>query len=456
MFFWKLISVSLFSRFFLFFLFFFLYVCISYFLYINRCLLIDWQLFSVSGVDFDFSILVDWVSLSFSLVVCIISFSVIWFSFYYMGGDPYVSRFTWLVILFVMSIIFLIFIPNLITLLIGWDGLGLISFCLVVYYQNFKSLVSGVLTVLINRVGDVMILLRIGWFLAAGSWNYLFVDDFYLSGFVCLCLVLAGITKRAQFPFCRWLPAAMAAPTPVSALVHSSTLVTAGVYLIIRFWDLIFLVDSVVFFLQVISVLTIVLSGFRAIYETDLKKIIALSTLSQLRVMLFAISFGFSFLGLFHLYTHALFKALLFLCAGCLIHSFSHVQDLRYLGSCWRIIPCVIVFLNVANLALCGFPFFGGFYSKDMILETFLWTDFNFFFFFILFLATSFTVGYSVRLSLFVTFGSVKQCSFFVKGEEDFNFLLPLLILGFGALFGGFFFYRFIFEPKCFFFFLVF
>lgn len=126
----------------------------------------------------------------------------------------------------------------------------------------------------------------------------------------------------------------MAAPTPVSALVHSSTLVTAGVFLVIRFWDFISLFEFSVFFLQLVCLFTIVLAGFSALFESDLKKIIALSTLSQLSVMLFAVSFGFSFLGLFHLYTHAIFKALLFLCAGCLIHSFCHVQDIRHLGSC--------------------------------------------------------------------------------------------------------------------------
>nr|YP_009051404.1 NADH dehydrogenase subunit 5 [Tetrastemma olgarum]AIH00392.1 NADH dehydrogenase subunit 5 [Tetrastemma olgarum] len=453
MFFWKGVNISLFTSFFLF--FFFIFFCLSgcYVLYNGFCILIDWEVFSMVGVCFSFTVLVDWVSLSFSAVVCIISFSVVWFSFYYMSGDEYVVRFTWLVILFILSMIFLIYIPNLMTLLIGWDGLGLISFCLVVYYQNFKSLVSGVVTVLMNRIGDVMILLSIGWLLSVGSWSWLFISDFYLSFYVSLCLVLAGMTKSAQFPFCSWLPAAMAAPTPVSALVHSSTLVTAGVYLIIRFWGLILLMEEVVYLLQVVSIVTMVLSGFSALYETDLKKIIALSTLSQLSVMLFAVSFGFSFLGLFHLYTHALFKALLFLCAGCLIHSFSHVQDLRHLGSCWSLAPCVMVFLNLANLALCGFPFFGGFYSKDMILEMFLWENFNFFFFFVLFLATSFTVGYSVRLSLFSVFGFVKHFSLFVKGEEEVNFLFPLGVLGLGALFGGFFFYSSMFEPKCSFFF---
>ncbi len=446
-------SISIFTSFFLFFFFFVTFFFIIFFLYEGNSLLIDWQLLFFSRLEVNISFLIDWISISFSLVVFVISFRVIWFSYYYIFGDQYVARFTWLVNLFVMSIIFLIFIPRLVTLLIGWDGLGLISFCLVVYYQNFKSLVSGLLTVLINRVGDVMILLRIGWLISFGSWNFFFLDEFYLGFFVRLCLVLAGITKRAQFPFCSWLPAAMAAPTPVSALVHSSTLVTAGVYLIIRFWDFIRYYNYVVCFLQLASLFTIILSGFSAMFETDLKKIIALSTLRQLSVILFAISFGFNFLGLFHLYTHALFKALLFLCAGCLIHSFSHVQDLRHLGSCWRIAPCVIVFLNLANLALCGFPFFGGFYSKDIILETFLWGDYNFFFFFILFFATALTVGYRVRLTLFSSLGVAKINSFFTKGEEDVNFLVPLLVLGFGALFGGFLFYLFIFETECLFFF---
>nr|YP_009024175.1 NADH dehydrogenase subunit 5 [Amphiporus formidabilis]AGL46753.1 NADH dehydrogenase subunit 5 [Amphiporus formidabilis] len=453
MFLWKNVSISLFTSFFIFFLFVFSFFVLVVLLYDCGCYLVDWQLFCICGFDVCFSILVDWVSLSFSLVVYLISFSVIWFSYYYMLGDLYVFRFTWLVVLFVLSMIFLIFIPNLITLLIGWDGLGLISFCLVVYYQNFKSLVSGVLTVLMNRVGDVMILLSIGWLVSLGSWNCFFLDDFYLGFFVGLCLVFAGMTKSAQFPFCSWLPAAMAAPTPVSALVHSSTLVTAGVFLVIRFWDFIGSYWMVVVFLQMVSLFTMVLSGLSALFETDLKKIIALSTLSQLSVMLFAVSFGFSFLGLFHLYTHALFKALLFLCAGCLIHSFSHVQDLRHLGSCWSLAPCVMTFLNLANLALCGFPFFGGFYSKDMILESYLWGEMNFLFFVFVFLATSLTVAYSVRLSLFSSFGALKMCSFFSKGEEDYNFLVPLFVLGAGALFGGFFFYFFIFEAKCIFFF---
>ena len=384
-FFWGKVSLSLIVVFFIFFLIFF--VCVPGFLFmgITFSFFVDWEILRFSGCSVRLRLLIDWISISFCIVVLIISFSVIWFSNYYMFGDQYVYRFTWLVVLFVLSMIFLIFIPNLITLLIGWDGLGLISFLLVVYYQNYKALVCGVLTILINRIGDVIILLRIGWLVSLGTWDCLYLSDFFRFYVVSFCLVLAGMTKRAQFPFSRWLPAAIAAPTPVSALVHSSTLVTAGVYLIIRFWDFIFLVKEVVFFLQVISVLTIFLSGFSALFENDMKKVIALSTLSQLSVMLFAVSFGFSFLGLFHLYTHALFKALLFLCAGCLIHSFSHVQDLRHLGSCWRVSSFLIIFFNLANLALCGFPFLGGFFSKDAILERFLFSEISFFFFFFFF-----------------------------------------------------------------------
>jgi len=450
---WGKVPLSLVVVFFIFFLFFFFVVPVFLFIGSSSSILLEWDLLSVSGVCVRLRLVFDWVSLSFCAVVLTISFRVVWFSYYYMFGDQYVYRFTWLVVLFVMSIVFLIFIPNLVTLLIGWDGLGLISFCLVVYYQNFKSLVCGVLTVLINRVGDVIILLSIGWLVSFGSWDCFYLDSFFCSLLVSLCLVLAGITKSAQFPFSRWLPAAMAAPTPVSALVHSSTLVTAGVYLIIRFWPFISFYFEVVFFLQFIRVVTIFLSGFSALFETDMKKVIALSTLSQLRVILFAVSFGFSFLGLFHLYTHALFKALLFLCAGCLIHSFSNVQDLRNLGSCWSVSSFLIIFFNLANLALCGFPFLGGFFSKDAVLERFLFSEIRFLFFFFLFLATSFTVAYRVRLLIFSCIGISKFFSFFLKSKDDYSLLFPMFVLSSGAVFGGFFFFVLVFERECDFFF---
>ena len=210
---------------------------------------------------------------------------------------------------------------------------------------------------------------------------------------------MAGITKRAQIPFSAWLPAAMAAPTPVSALVHSSTLVTAGVFLFIRFYPTLgachFFKPTLLF----ISVLTLLIAGIAANYENDLKKVIALSTLSQLGVIIISLGLGAPYLALFHLYTHALFKALLFLCAGTIIHSRDNNQDLRYAGLISKHLPYTITCMNVANLSLCGAPFLRGFYSKDLILEFSLFTPTNVFIVFLIFLATGLTSAYSFRLS---------------------------------------------------------
>lgn len=190
--------------------------------------------------------------------------------------------------------------------------------------------------------------------------------DFEKRRFILVMLILAAITKRAQIPFSAWLPAAIAAPTPVSALVHSSTLVTAGVYLIIRFHHLL----GANFFLLYVGCLTIFMSGLGANFEIDLKKIIALSTLSQLGVIIFTLSLGLIELAFFHLLSHALFKSLLFLCAGVYIHGAGDCQDIRLLGGVMKSIPVRSLFFGCCSLSLCGFPFLSGFYSKDLILES--------------------------------------------------------------------------------------
>jgi len=197
------------------------------------------------------------------------------------------------------------------------------------------------------------------------------------------------------------LPAAIAAPTPVSALVHSSTLVTAGVYVLIRFEGAvrrIYIGNVLLFF----SSLTIFIAGIGAIFEYDLKKIIALSTLSQLGLMIMVLSIGFPILAFFHLLSHALFKALLFLCAGAVIHCFGDVQDIRCIGSLVDQIPLTFSCLNTANLALCGVPFLAGFYSRDLILEVSSLSIINSFIFFLLFFSTGLTASYSIRLSYYL------------------------------------------------------
>jgi NADH-ubiquinone oxidoreductase chain 5 len=231
------------------------------------------------------------------------------------------------------------------------------------YYQNSKSLGARLLTILLNRVGDLCLLLSIALLFSLGitfSTHLLLLRVFLLIG----CF-----TKRAQFPFIRWLPAAMAAPTPVSALVHSSTLVTAGVYLIIRFFRVILDNKFTIFIVALISRLTILISALRAIFETDFKKIIALSTLRQLGFIIFRLSQIIKVCRFFHLITHAIFKSLLFICAGAVIIYRGHNQDIRALPKFIRSIVqrCFVI----ARIALIRTPFLVGFYSKDLILEIF-------------------------------------------------------------------------------------
>ena len=209
--------------------------------------------------------------------------------------------------------------------------------------------------------------------------------------------MLAAMTKRAQIPFSAWLPAAMAAPTPVSALVHSSTLVTAGVYLLIRFSPTLQSSEAQKLLL-ILAALTIFIAGMGANFETDLKKIIALSTLSQLGVIITILAIRQKDLAFFHLIAHAIFKALLFLCAGAIIHSVSEYQDIRVMGALVNIMPLTVISINLSNLALCGRPFLAGFYSKDLILEIAFFIERNLVIFLLLAVSTALTVSYTFRL----------------------------------------------------------
>nr|YP_009738134.1 NADH dehydrogenase subunit 5 [Ctenolepisma villosum]QIB71366.1 NADH dehydrogenase subunit 5 [Ctenolepisma villosum] len=369
-------------------------------------LFIEWEIMTINSSPIIMTILLDWMSFIFMSFVLYISSMVIYYSNQYMEADFYINRFIILVLMFVLSMILLIISPNIISILLGWDGLGLVSYCLVIYYQNVRSYSAGMLTALSNRVGDVAILLAIAWMLNYGSWNYVFYLNSVLTNtemvMISSLVILAAMTKSAQIPFSAWLPAAMAAPTPVSALVHSSTLVTAGVYLLIRFSEV--LVEIYMGkVLLLLSSLTMFMAGLGANFEYDLKKIIALSTLSQLGLMMMILSMGLSILAFFHLLTHALFKALLFLCAGAIIHGVGDTQDIRMMGSLINQMPLTLACLNVANLALCGMPFLAGFYSKDLILEMSSMSWINMIIFFLLFFSTGLTVCYSVRLSYYLT-----------------------------------------------------
>nr|YP_009351489.1 NADH dehydrogenase subunit 5 [Orthotermes depressifrons]AQP29726.1 NADH dehydrogenase subunit 5 [Orthotermes depressifrons] len=413
-----------------------------YFVMSDLIYFIDWNIITLNGSSVIMTFLFDWMSLLFMGFVFIISSLVILYSDDYMFGDLNLVRFIFLVLMFVVSMMFLIISPNVISILLGWDGLGLVSYLLVIYYQNTSSYGAGMLTVLSNRIGDVALLMVIAWMINFGSWSFIYYLEF-MSGsvemeLISFLVVLAAMTKSAQIPFSSWLPAAMAAPTPVSALVHSSTLVTAGVYLLIRFSPSFSYWLNV--FLLLVSGLTMFMAGLGANFEFDLKKIIALSTLSQLGLMIMTISIGLSGLAFFHLLTHALFKALLFMCAGGVIHSMGDSQDIRFMGGLSVYMPFTSSSLMVSNFALCGMPFLAGFYSKDYILEMFSMSYVNMFGFFLLFLSTGLTVCYSFRLFYFVMCGDFNFVPSYSMVETSYNMvfgmigLLIMTVLGGGSL----------------------
>nr|UZC33341.1 NADH dehydrogenase subunit 5 [Mastotermes darwiniensis] len=400
---------------------------------------IEWEVVTLNSTPIVMTILLDWMSLIFLGFVLFISSLVILYSEDYMSGDLNINRFIILVLLFVLSMMFLIISPNLISILLGWDGLGLVSYCLVIYYQNVKSYNAGMLTILSNRVGDVALLMCIAWMINFGSWNYIYYLEFLKNStemsYITILVVLAGMTSSAQIPFSSWLPAAMAAPTPVSALVHSSTLVTAGVYLLIRF-GLAF-GESLNMILLLISGLTMFMAGLGANFEYDLSKIIALSTLSQLGLMMSILSIGFYSLSFFHLLTHALFKALLFMCAGMIIHAMKDSQDIRFMGNLSFQMPLTSSCLMVSNFTLCGMPFLAGFYSSDLILEVVSMSYINFFGFVLFFLSTGLTVCYSFRLFYYTLCGDFNMFPLFSVDEVNYNMVLGMLGLLVMAVLGG-------------------
>nr|QWB85851.1 NADH dehydrogenase subunit 5 [Clytomelegena kabakovi] len=437
---------------FYFFLFFFL-SSLSFFsglgfLMMDYSLIMEFDLVILNSVCIVMTVLFDWMSLLFMSFVLFISSMVIYYSEEYMSGDIFMKRFILLVVLFVFSMMLLVISPNLVSILLGWDGLGLVSYCLVIYYQNIKSFNAGMLTALSNRVGDVALLMSIAWMVNYGSWNFLFYLDFVKEDMVMILIstlvVLAAFTKSAQIPFSSWLPAAMAAPTPVSSLVHSSTLVTAGVYLLVRF-NFAFGEELVCLGL-LISCLTMFMAGLGANYEFDLKKIIALSTLSQLGLMMSILFLGDYKLAFFHLLVHALFKSLLFMCAGNVIHLMGNCQDIRFMGCLMKNLPLTGCFFNICNFSLCGLPFMSGFYSKDLIVEFMSMQTLNFLIYILFYLSIGLTVMYTFRLTFYSLSGGFNYTCLNGLAEASFLMLKSMGVLISMVIFSGSFLFWLLFS----------
>nr|UNO53670.1 NADH dehydrogenase subunit 5 [Ixodes acutitarsus] len=416
----------LFNSFLMFFMFFYL-------IYNYKIILVEFILLNFLLLDVKVFFLFDWISVSFMAVVLLISSMVIMYSESYMENDKMKIYFCYSVLLFVFSMLLLIISPNMIMIMLGWDGLGLVSYCLVIYYQSLNSYNSGMITILSNRVGDVTLLMSIIFLM-----NYGALDMDNLQEIIKICgifILISGLTKSAQIPFSAWLPAAMAAPTPVSSLVHSSTLVTAGIYLLIRF-SFLFNLELYSKLLMILSMMTLFMAGVGANLEMDFKKIIAFSTLSQLGLIMLILSLGKPELAFFHLIMHALFKSMLFLCAGLVIHNMGGVQDIRYLGSFFCYSPLISGCMGLASLSLFGFPFVGGFYSKDLILEYMYMNMNNFMLMSLLIVSTSLTMLYCMRMMYYIIWKGIMSQSFFSK-HVSIMMIFPIYCLSITVIFLG-------------------
>lgn len=400
-----------------------------YLSFLGQSILFSFNLFDSNLLDLSVSFYFDFISSWFFSIVLLISTIIMIYSYNYISPYSKSGYFLWFTILFVLSILIVISINNLFFLILGWDGLGLISFFLIVYYQNPSSITSGLFTILINRIGDCFFLCSIIVFCYFSfdltSFNY------RLPRFLCICLLLLTfITKRALFPFSPWLPAAIAAPTPISALVHSSTLVTAGLFLIMRFSYFFYSSVSLINILVVVSLFTSFYAGLNTIFEKDLKKLIALSTLSHLGFIGLAYSTGLLNLAFFHMLTHALFKSLLFITIGDIIINISHSQDIRYLSKGFCLTPFSSFTINVSLLNLLGLPTLSGYFSKDLVLEGLSYSSVSFVLYFVVILNVFFTYYYTYTL-LYFSFQSNKLSPFFLIHSP---LLVHSLLMGFLSL----------------------
>lgn len=389
----NLFNIIIFSIVFLF-IIFFIFIRFFPFLKINFFFL-EWDFLSFK-VNFFFN------RVLFSFILILVTFSVLIFRTYYLDSEIDFNYYYFILLIFVGSIFFLNYRNNIFSILVSWDILGISRFFLVLFYNNWDRCRGSINTALTNRFGDFFLFL---FFRLCIFSSYNFLRFSYFSFYILLLLILTSFTKSAQFPFRRWLPKAMRAPTPVSSLVHRRTLVTAGLILLINFN---FLLKNLnfLFFIFLIGILTIFFSSITALLEEDLKKVVALRTLSQIGFSITTLGLGFLFISFFHLVSHALFKRCLFIQVGYIIHCSLGQQDGRNYINNGNLPNFIQIQILVTLFCLCGLIFSRGSVRKDLILELFYFNNFIFFCSILFFISIFLTFGYSYRLwkRLFVRF----------------------------------------------------
>ena len=416
----------------------------------------------VDTLNVNWSFCFDSLTSIMLVVVTFISFLVHLYSTEYMGKDPHVSRFMSYLSLFTFFMLILITANNFLQMFVGWEGVGLSSYLLInFWFTRIQANKAAIKAMLINRVGDFFILLAM--FLIYFVFNSLDYDIVFtmsktfnnydiLIGFnkipfldvICIFLFLGAMGKSAQIGLHVWLPDAMEGPTPVSALIHAATMVTAGVFLIARCSFLFEVSPFTLKLIVLIGSLTAFFASTTGLFQNDIKKVIAYSTCSQLGYMVFACGLSSYDVGVFHLFNHAFFKALLFLGAGSIIHAVGNEQDMRKMGGLKNLLPFSYAITLIGSLALIGFPFLSGFYSKDIILEVAFakYTSIGHFSFFLGTCAAFFTAFYSTRLIFLVFLANPNgnKLTIINAHEGSWQMYIPLCLLAFLSIGVGFFF----------------